>query len=120
MKRISTGIVVLAIALIPLAGCGGDDSPTASAAPAADAGGTAVQMLDNAFEARDIAVSVGEQVTWTNEGALPHTVTATEGEDFDSKTVAPGESFTWTAEQPGQVTYVCTFHPGMEGTITVR
>jgi plastocyanin len=112
MKRI---LAVLAIAMIPLAGCGGDD-PEPDAA-AAKAGAATVRMVDNAFEAKSITVEVGDEVTWTNAGAAPHTATA---DDFDSGTVAPGETFTWTAEKPGTVTYVCTFHPGMEGTITVR
>jgi plastocyanin len=144
MKRISTGIAVAAIALIPLGavGCGGDDpepaaaeapatesqpEPAATKAPATDsqaepaaAEDTAVNMIDNAFEAKDVTVSVGDTITWTNAGQLPHTATATDGEDFDSGSVAPGGTFEWTAEKAGTVTYVCTFHPGMEGTITVR
>jgi plastocyanin len=138
MKRISTGIAVAAIALIPLgfAACGGDDpepaaaeaqqAPAATKAPAesqpepAAAEDTAVNMIDNAFEAKDVTVSVGDTITWTNAGQLPHTATATDGADFDSGSVAPGDTYEWTAEKAGAVTYVCTFHPGMEGTITVR
>jgi plastocyanin len=112
MKRM---LAVLAIAIVPLAGCGGDDADPEPAA--AKAGATNVRMVDNAFEAKSITVDVGDEVTWTNAGAAPHTATS---EDFDSGSVAPGETFTWTAEEPGSVTYVCTFHPGMEGTITVR
>jgi plastocyanin len=114
MKRI---LAVIAIApVLLLAACGGSDSSD-SEPQAAKAGTASVRMIDNAFEARSITVDVGEKVTWTNDGAAPHTATSTE---FDSGTVAPGETFTWTAEEPGTVDYVCTFHPGMEGTITVR
>jgi plastocyanin len=133
MKRISTAVAVLGIALIPLAGCGGDDSEPAAAAattPAAESTPAAaskpasrehaVQMLDNAFEAKDITVKVGDTITWENAGAAPHTATATEGADFDSGSVAPGDSYEWTAKKAGTVSYVCTFHPGMEGTITVE
>jgi plastocyanin len=111
MKRI---IAVLAIAAVPLAGCGADDPEPAASS---ESGGATVQMVDNAFEAKDITVSSGDSVTWTNAGALRHTAT---GDDFDSGSVAPGETFRWTAEGAGTVTYVCTFHPGMEGTITVE
>ena len=109
-------LAVLAIAIVPLAGCGGGDDAEPEAA-AAKAGATSVRMVDNAFEARSITVSVGDKVTWTNAGAAPHTATS---DQFDSGSVAPGETFTWTADEPGTVDYVCTFHPGMEGTITVR
>jgi plastocyanin len=113
MKRF---LAVLAIAPVLLAACGGGDSGD-SEPQAAKAGTANVRMVDNAFEARSITVDVGETVTWTNSGAAPHTATS---DVFDSGTVNPGETFTWTAEEPGSVNYVCTFHPGMEGTITVR
>jgi plastocyanin len=113
MKRL---LAVIAIAPVLLTACGGGDSSD-SAPQAAKAGTATVRMVDNSFEARSITVDVGEKVTWTNAGAAPHTATSTE---FDSGTVDPGETFTWTAEEPGTVNYVCTFHPGMEGTITVR
>jgi plastocyanin len=134
MKRISTSVAVLAIALVPLAGCGGDDSEPAAAAstPAAAestpapeaskraASTTDVKMIDNAFEAKDITVDVGDTVVWENAGQIAHTATATAGADFDSGSVAPGETYEWTAKKAGTVSYVCTFHPGMEGTITVQ
>jgi plastocyanin len=129
MKRIPTALAVLALAAIPLFGCGSDDEEPASAAstpaatesapetskPAAEE--TAVKMVDNAFEPKDLTVKVGDTVTWTNDGQLPHTATA---EGFDSGSIAPGDTYEWTAEKAGTVSYVCTFHPGMEGTITVN
>ena len=52
-----------------------------------------------------------------NEGQIAHTVT---GDDFDSGSLAPGATFTFEASEAGTFSYVCTFHPGMEGTHTVR
>jgi hypothetical protein len=52
-------------------------------------------------------------------GATAHTVTAAEGADFDSGSIAPGDTFTFTPTTAGTVSYVCTFHPGMRGTIDV-
>jgi plastocyanin len=46
-------------------------------------------------------------------------VTATGGAGFDSGSLAPGKTFTFTARKAGAVTYVCEFHPGMQGTIEV-
>jgi plastocyanin len=122
MKRIPTALMVMTMAALPLGlfGCGGDDSEPASAAPAAAPAGTAVSMVDNAFEPRDLTVKVGDTVEWTNDGGIAHTATATEGANFDSGSVASGETFEWTAKKAGNVSYVCTFHPGMEGTITVQ
>jgi plastocyanin len=31
----------------------------------------------------------------------------------------PGDTFTFTASEAGSFSYVCTFHPGMQGEIAV-
>jgi plastocyanin len=107
----------LAAAALGLAACGGSDEPAASTAPKAPAaGGTAVAIGDNSFTPANVKVAVGDTVTFENNGAVAHTVT---GDDFDSGSIAPGGSFTFTAEEAGTVSYLCTFHPGMQGTIEV-
>jgi plastocyanin len=102
--------------------------PAAAPAPAAAAPATAsprVQIVEPAFqptqawtyEPNAISVAVGQAVTWTNGGAVAHTVTADDGMSFDSGTLAPGATFTFTPSAAG--TYHCTFHPWMKGTLTV-
>jgi plastocyanin len=120
LKRTITIGLVLAALGTGLAACGGygDDGGTATAAKAASAG-TKVSVQDNTFTPSDIKVAVGDTVTFTNEGAISHTVTATDGADFDSGTLAPGATFSFTADKTGTVKYVCTFHAGMQGTIKV-
>ena len=73
-------------------------------------------MADNSFTPASVKVAVGESVTFENEGAIAHTVT---GDDFDSGSLAPGDTFTFKASEAGTFSYVCTFHPGMQGTIEV-
>ena len=103
----------LAAAAIGLAACGGsDDEPTA----AKSGGGTAVAVADNSFSPAALKVAVGDTVTFENEGQIAHTVT---GDDFDSGSLAPGGTFTFTASEAGAFSYVCIFHPGMQGTIEV-
>jgi plastocyanin len=64
-------------------------------------------------------VDPGTWVTWSNNGQDEHTVTAVDG-SFDSSTLEPSDGFSWYFDQPGtQVTYVCTLHPWMTGTIVV-
>jgi plastocyanin len=60
---------------------------------------------------------VGDTISWLNTGTIPHTVTAPD-KAFD-KTIAPGERFNHVLRKEGTVNYVCTFHPGMKGTLTV-
>jgi plastocyanin len=103
----------LAAAALGLAACGGsDDEPAAAKA----SGGTAVAVGDNSFSPASLKVAVGDTVTFENEGQIAHTVT---GDDFDSGSLAPGATFTFEATEAGTFSYVCTFHPGMQGSIEV-
>ena len=112
VKRILS--ICIAAAAIGLTACGGSDEPTAAKAPASSSG--AVAVADNSFTPASVKVAVGERVTFENEGAIAHTVT---GDDFDSGSLAPGDTFTFKASEAGTFSYVCTFHPGMQGTIEV-
>src|SRR5918995_6450916 len=112
VKRILA--LCLAAAAIGLTACGGSDEPAATA-PASNAGPT-VAVADNSFSPASVKVAVGDTVTFENEGAIAHTVT---GDDFDSGSLAPGDTFTFEASEAGSFSYVCTFHPGMQGTIEV-
>jgi plastocyanin len=106
----------LAVAALAVSACGGSDEPAASTAPQAPAGGAAVTIGDNSYTPASVKVAVGDKVTFENGGAIAHTVT---GDGFDSGSIAPGDSFELTAEKAGTLSYVCTFHPGMQGTIEV-
>jgi plastocyanin len=78
----------------------------------------AVSIGDNFFEPVDAAIEPGDTVTWTNNGAVPHTVTAENGL-FDSGVLDPGESFAVDFDGQGTVTYYCTIHPEMRGSLTL-
>jgi plastocyanin len=118
-RTITIGFVFAALGT-GLAACGGygdDAAPAAAQAPAAAA--TKVSVQDNSFSPAAVKVAKGDTVTFTNDGAIAHTVTATSGAKFDSGSLAPGATFKFTAVKAGTVSYVCTFHPGMQGTIEV-
>ena len=119
IKRTITICLTVAALGAGVTACGGysSDEPAAAVKPAT--GGTAVSVQDNTFKPADLKVAVGDTVTFTNEGAIAHTVTATDGADFDSGTLAPGKTFTFTARKAGTISYVCNFHPGMQGTLEV-
>ena len=119
---------------LAFAGCGGDatdttstpaaEAPTATTEPAkapAAGGDTAqVGMKGLKFEPRDITVKAGTTVTWTNNEDIPHNVVAEEGANFESDTFGRDGTFEFKVAKAGTVRYVCTIHPGMDGTITVE
>lgn len=86
----------------------------------AGATGVAIDMQDLKFAPAGATVKVGETVTWTNQDDVAHNVTATSGETFQSPNFGKGETFTWTAVKPGVISYTCTLHPGMNGTLNVE
>lgn len=71
------------------------------------------------YEPRVIAVGVGDTVTWTNAGAVPHNVIEP-NEAFNSGLMNAGDLFSWTASAAGSFSYVCMFHPWMTGTVMVN
>lgn len=81
-----------------------------------------VTIVDNAYQPKQIEVDAGTTVVWTQEGQLPHTVTANDG-SFDSGEMGQGDTYSRTFQQPGSYPYYCTFHgapgEGMAGTVVV-
>lgn len=66
------------------------------------------------------AVATGETLTVTNEDGVTHTWTS-DDDVFDSGSLASGESFEFTFEDPGEYTFFCAIHPAaMTGSITVE
>ncbi len=77
-----------------------------------------VEIRNFEFTPRELTVAVGARITWTNHDSAPHTATA-KGE-WDTGTLDESESATLTFDKPGTYSYLCTIHPSMKGTLTVR
>lgn len=124
--------LVLSLGAIGLfaAGCGGSDSEDRGTLPAApaqtqgdapsSADATTVTMKDIAFEPKDITVKKGTTVRWVNEDSVEHNVVAEEGATFKSDLFEKGGTFETKLNTTGKISYVCTIHPGMTGTLTVE
>lgn len=83
-----------------------------------------------------LEIKAGTTVTWINNDQAAHTVVAAiKGEDgkvvaaeeplfksdlLPSVTIAPGASFSFTFDQPGEYLYLCTVHANMAGQIVVN
>lgn len=112
----SKAAALLITGSLVLAGCASDGDE--DAAPPADGQGTAVSVVDFAFEPEEISVSPGTTVEWSyTEGSSRHTVTFDDGEESDE--LEPGDTYARTFDEPGAYPYVCFFHPRMTGTVTV-
>ena len=48
-----------------------------------------------------------------------HTVTADDGKTFDSGSIDPNATFSFTFKSAGTFTYHCGFHTYMKGTVVV-
>jgi hypothetical protein len=65
-----------------------------------------------------VMIHAGDYVTWNNEGATVHTVTASRGE-FNSGSMRQGQSFAVQFNTPGVYPYFCEPHEFMRGTVSV-
>ena len=80
---------------------------------------------DKSFDPNPIEINAGDSITWTNDDNEIHTVTSGSdegpsiGTEFDSGTLAPGQSFTHQFDKPGTYEYFCSFHDSMTGKVIV-
>jgi plastocyanin len=128
-KRLIGGFGVAAISLA-LAACGGsgtgstDNNSTNTTASDSGSGANTVKVVSDAntvgaYQPADISVKVGDSVTWSfQDDQASHTATADDG-TFDSSTLAKGQTYSFKFTKAGKVTYKCSLHPQMKGTVTV-
>jgi plastocyanin len=116
MKRLLLLAALSVLALVVFVAAAVAQGAGVEAVPMEDA--RSVGIGDNFFDPPDAAVEPGTTITWTNNGARPHTVTADDG-SFDSGVLNPGDSYTVAFDGQGIVTYHCTIHPEMRGSVTV-
>jgi len=89
-----------------------------AAALAAPAAKDTVVMDCVAYQPATITVKRGATVSFVNKDPYPHTVTS--AGNFDSKEIAAGKTWKYTAKKAGRFDYICTLHPNMKGTLVVE
>ena len=70
-----------------------------------------------AFAAAPANLHVGDTVIWVNHDLFRHTATA-DDRSFNMD-IAPGKSARTVLARAGAVTFHCTYHPGMKGTLVI-
>ena len=149
MKFRTTLAAAAAVAMLGgLAACGGDDdndtassntssgnnssgtiggevssTPSASHAAGHSDSSSMITMKDNSFSPAKLTVAPGTEIMIMNEGQAVHDLKDkdSDGKAFDSGDVAGGAEGSITApDKAGNYPYKCTYHFGMEGTLTVK
>ena len=64
-------------------------------------------------------VAAGDAVSFINDDDDAHTATADDG-SWDSEGLNQGQKWSHTFAKSGKVTYHCTVHPFMHGTLVVQ
>ena len=135
MKRWVLLLLACAALGLVVAGCGGDDDDGGGDAQTTEqgsggggdkesgggwGGGTQVVMEGIKFNPASVTVSPGDAVTWTNEDNVGHDVTGDGFKSGDPGALQNGDTFKHTFDKAGTFDYVCTVHPGMEGSVKVK
>lgn len=129
--RVPRILLLAAAASLVVAACGDDDEASSdqttssvdeTTSSSADDGGGAQEgaITITAFAFDDVTAAAGETIAVVNETGAPHTVTADEGDAFDSGQVAANsEGEVTVPDEPGTYEFHCEVHPSMTGTLTV-
>jgi plastocyanin len=131
-KLLAVFCFVLALGVV---GCGGDDNSgggggggSSQSKPSSGGGGgksASVSMKNIAFNPTAVTVAKGGTVKWTNDDSVGHDVTKKSGPGpkFSSGPAGgmqKGDTFQQKFTTAGTIDYVCTVHPNMKATITVK
>lgn len=124
LLAVAVVIAVGAVLIVTLTG----DSTGSGTTSASDSGGiqggkgktVKIDIANFEFDPKAITARAGSKVAWTNQDSAAHTATATSGGAFDTGTLAQGKTGSATLSKPGTYAYMCTIHPFMKATLTVK
>ncbi|HJT86032.1 MAG TPA: plastocyanin/azurin family copper-binding protein [Nitrososphaeraceae archaeon] len=132
MKIVLITTTIVAIFAIGFLGLNNNNSNNISKAFAQEnavsiAAGASNPSATEFYVPKEITVSPGTTVTWTNDDTTIHTVVEGSPENassgatpgFDSSIIAPGATWDNTFDTAGEFNYYCNLHPFMTGKVTV-
>jgi plastocyanin len=99
----------------------GTPSASSSSAPKTPAGPvSAISIKSGKYRPKNVTIKVGSTLTWTNNDDVPESVTSDAPGLFDSGTLAPGATWSYTFTKAGVFPYHSTGKNGTYGTVTVQ
>jgi plastocyanin len=107
-------LLISAVATLALGGVALAQTTAPSSAPAA-----VVHVKNFAYAPDNVTISAGQTVSFTQDDETAHTVTSAD-KTFDSGNLDQHATWSYTFAKPGTYTYLCTYHPFMKGTVTVK
>ena len=122
--RYSTAVLAFAALVVS---CGGSSStgtsngtPVIPSTPTTPVVTTSVALQNIAFSPANIQVSSGAVVTFTNNDAIAHNVTFSNGTVGTTQDFTSGSKTLTMPVAAGDYPFHCTIHAGMTGTVTVK
>lgn len=109
--------LVLALALTA---CGSDEGGGGGAAEKTPVGPNTVVIKDIKFDPTELKVKVGDTVTWVNQEEVEHNAVDEKTRKFKSEDFGLDGTYEYKTTEAGTIEYVCTLHPGMDGTLVVE
>jgi len=122
MRKLALTIMAVLISVI-LGACSssGGGTHTSSSSTSTTTASTATITIDSFAYSGDLTVKAGAKVTVTNKDTVPHTLTDKATMKFDTGTISPNASATFTAPtKAGSYPFGCRFHSEMHGTLIVQ
>lgn len=106
-----------------IAGCSSDDDrenpATKREAPEfvdmTDQAEVKISIVDNVFEPKNVRVSQGTKIVWSNDGRNDHNVVPSSGTAFQKTELKPGDTFEYVASVAGKLPYYCSIHGSARG-----
>jgi len=120
--KVATALVTVVACAGLLASCsssGGGSKSGGSSSGGGGATGNAVDVKNFSFNPSSLTVSKGTKVTWTFDDSAKHNVTDSKN-TFKSSDLSGGGKYSFTFTNAGTYSYICSIHPYMKGTITVK
>lgn len=121
-------LLVAAFVAVSVASCAMFGGSSSQSSPQGGGGGAAssatqnaviVTITNNAFQPASLTVPAGTTVTFINQDAGAHTVSALDG-SWSSGLLRQGDTFSVTFDHPGTYTYNDQVHPQVTGTVVVQ
>lgn len=102
--------------------CGSDGGSSTGTTTSAQTGDGDVQVSIGSLSVsvKELHIKAGTTVTWTNSDSQVHTVTSEDAKLFNSGSIFPKGTWSYTFTKTGTYGYACSIHPNIKGKVIVE